>query len=147
MHKNSQLNLNQYASSPTFIYLFELFMVQFLFAMLPSSSKIAFKSFSPESILFFRIAGSSLLFALVFFFFMYEKIHRIKDYLYFALLSLFGVVGNQYLFLKGVSLSTAINASIIITTIPIFTLIIANIVSREQITRLKLLGILIALSG
>ncbi len=124
-----------------------LFTVQFLFAILPTLLKISFKDFSPEVILFFRIAGSSVIFSALFFIFMYEKIIQKKDYLYLFFLSILGVSGNQYLFLKGVSCTTAINANILITTIPIFTLIIASIFSYEKITHTKIVGILISLIG
>lgn len=124
-----------------------LLTVQCMFAILPSLAKIAFKNFSPEIILFFRIAGSAIIFSFFFFLFMYEKINCKKDYAYLALLSIFGVVANQLLFLKGVFYSTAINANIIITTIPIFTLILSSLFSYERITLSKIIGILISLIG
>lgn len=124
-----------------------LLAVQCMFAILPSLSKIAFKTFFPEIILFFRIAGSAIIFAFFFFLFKYEKINHKKDYAYIALLSIFGVVTNQLLFLKGVFYSTATNANIIITTIPIFTLIIASLFSYERITLYKVIGISVSLTG
>jgi len=118
-----------------------------MFAILPVLSKIAFRIFSPEVILFFRIAGSAIIFSIIFFIFVPEKIKVIRDYAYLAMLSIFGVVVNQFLFLKGVYLSTAINANIIITTIPVFTLLLAYIFSFEKITCSKVIGILVALAG
>jgi len=124
-----------------------LLLVQCMFAILPSLSKMAFKSFAPEVVLFFRISGSSLLFALLFFLFFYERVSSVKDLFYFALLGIFGVVANQFLFLKGVFYTTAINANIIFTTIPVFTLIIAALFSYEKINSLKVVGIILSLSG
>jgi drug/metabolite transporter (DMT)-like permease len=124
-----------------------LFVVQVLYTIIPTFSKIAFKSFSPQAVVFFRITVSALLFGIIFFFFLYEKVQRKTDFLYFAVLACFGVAANQLLFLKGVSLTKAANASILITTIPIFTLIIAGILKQEKITLKKSLGLICAFIG
>lgn len=58
-----------------------------------------------------------------------------------------GVVGNQYLFLKGLSLTHAINASLLIATIPIFTLMIAGALRTEKLTLIKTIGVLVAFAG
>jgi len=124
-----------------------LLAVQITFATLPVSAKIAFGSFSPESIVFLRIAGAGLLFGLIYLTRQYEPIRHIKDLATFALLAIFGVLGNQLLFLKGVSMSTAVNASLLIATIPAFTLIIAAILGKEQMTGIKIGGILVSFFG
>lgn len=124
-----------------------LFFVQMFYAIIPTFSKIAFKSFSPQAIVFFRIVVCAILFAIIFFFFLYEKINKKGDFLYFISLSIFGVVANQILFLKGVSLTKAANASLLISTIPIFTLIIAKVLKQEKITVKKSFGMLCAFIG
>ena len=88
-----------------------LLLIQGLFAIIPTTAKIAFRVFSPEAVVFFRIAGSALLFSLFYFPFFREPITEKKHYLYFAVFGLFGVAGNQFLFIKGVSYTTATNAS------------------------------------
>ncbi len=124
-----------------------LFFVQMFYAIIPTFSKIAFKSFSPQAIVFFRIVVCAILFAVIFFFFLYEKIQKKGDFIYFAMLSVFGVVANQILFLKGVSLTKAANASLLISTIPIFTLIIARVLKYEKITLRKSMGLLCSFIG
>ncbi|MFA8342826.1 MAG: DMT family transporter [Rhodothermaceae bacterium] len=124
-----------------------LLAVQFLFASLPAYSKLTFQSFSPESVTWFRIVLVALLFSAIFFTSRKEKIKEKKHYLFFALYALFGVVGNQYLFLKGVQFSTAINASLLISVIPIFTMITAVVLGKEIFSKLRFGGVLIALLG
>lgn len=124
-----------------------LLLIQGLFAIIPTTAKIAFRVFSPEAVVFFRIAGSALLFSLFYFPFFREPIVEKKHYLYFAIFGLFGVAGNQFLFVKGVSFTTAINASILISTIPIFTLILAVLLKKEPFTLSRFLGVILAFIG
>src|SRR5688572_6524610 len=68
-----------------------------------------------------------------------EKIER-KDFFRFFLLGVFGVAVNQSLFLKGLHLTSPIDAAIMMITTPILVLIIASLVIREKITLLKFSG-------
>jgi drug/metabolite transporter (DMT)-like permease len=124
-----------------------LLLIQGLFAILPTMSKIAFRVFSPEAVVFFRIVGSAALFSMFYFPLFREPIVEKKHYLYFAVFAFFGVAGNQFLFIKGVSYTTAINASILISTIPIFTLILAILLRKEPFTLSRFLGVILALIG
>jgi drug/metabolite transporter (DMT)-like permease len=54
---------------------------------------------------------------------------------------------NQLFSVFGISLTTASNASLLIVTIPIFTLLIGFLAGNERITVAKILGIVIALAG
>lgn len=124
-----------------------LFATQFFFSVLPVFSKLAFINFSPGSVIFFRVVCAAVLFALVFFLFKRERIKETKHYFYFAAFAFFGVAGNQYMFLQGVSRTTAINASLLISSIPIFTLVVAILFRKEKFSAGKFLGVLIALFG
>lgn len=64
-----------------------------------------------------------------------------------ALLAVFGVACNQLLFLKGLSITTPINASIIMISNPIVVLLIAAAVLKEKVSISKLLGIGLGISG
>ncbi|HEX8189844.1 MAG TPA: DMT family transporter, partial [Pyrinomonadaceae bacterium] len=57
------------------------------------------------------------------------------------------VVHNQFLFVKGLSLSTAVNAAIINATIPVFTLLVGALLGRERLTARVTLGTLVAAAG
>ncbi len=65
----------------------------------------------------------------------------------FALYSLLGVVLNQFLFVKGLALSTAINATLLSTTIPAFTLLVSVILGYEKFSKRAALGTLVAAAG
>jgi drug/metabolite transporter (DMT)-like permease len=61
--------------------------------------------------------------------------------------SLLGVVFNQLLFLTGLSLTTVINASLLGTTIPVFTLLISILLGQDRPSVRRLLGIALAAGG
>ena len=50
-----------------------------------------------------------------------------------TLCSMLGVVGNQLLFVKGLSLTTVINATLLSTTIPVFALIVSILFGYDQL--------------
>lgn len=62
-------------------------------------------------------------------------------------LSLFGVVLNQLLFLTGLSMTTAVDAVVLITTIPAFTLAVGVAWGRERWSTRKGLGMGVAFAG
>ena len=89
----------------------------------------------------------AIVFSVVFFLFKREKIKEKKHLLYFAMLALFGATGNIFFFLKGLGLSTAINSTILVATIPIFTLLVAVIMRHESFSVTKSIGVIVAFSG
>ncbi len=78
--------------------------------------------------------------------FIREKVDR-KDLSKIALLSICGVVINQSLFIRGMSLTSPINGAIIMITTPLLVLILGNIILKEKITWQRFTGILIGLGG
>lgn len=120
-------------------------------ALLYSINYIVAKEVIPTYILPFgliviRATGATLVFWLFSIFRKWEKIDK-KDFIRLVFCALFGIVINQLLFFKGLSITSAINASVIITTIPILVLIISAIVLGEKITSKKLIGILLGIIG
>ena len=99
----------------------------------------------PSGFIFYRVTGAVILFFIIKTR-IKEKIDN-KDWIKLALAGLFGVAINQLLFFNGLNLTSPINASIIMTSNPIMVLIISNVLIREKITRLKLLGIIIGGAG
>lgn len=61
--------------------------------------------------------------------------------------ALTGVAINQLLFYKGISLTSAVNGSIIMTLTPVLVLIWAALLIGEKITPVKVAGVLIGLIG
>ena len=95
----------------------------------------------PSAFVFLRILGAGLLFWFIRFY-IKEKIDK-KDYLKLALCGLFGVATNQLLFFHGLSLTSPIDASIIITAVPVLVLVFSTFMLKEKITTNKILGIII----
>jgi len=75
-----------------------------------------------------------------------EPVSR-KDLLFLFGCSFFGVVINQTLFLVGLSMTSPINSSIILSTNPIFAFIFAALILKEKISFIKGIGLGIGLSG
>jgi drug/metabolite transporter (DMT)-like permease len=100
----------------------------------------------PFAFVLMRVIGALILFWFIGTFFIKEKIDK-KDLPRIALLALFGVAINQLLFLKGLSLTKPINASIIMISNPIVVLLIATAVLKEKIAVSKLFGIAFGITG
>jgi len=70
-----------------------------------------------------------------------------KDLLWLTLCSLVGVVGNQFIYLKGLSLTTVINTTLLSTTIPVFTLFVSIILGHDRPSVRRIIGIALAAAG
>lgn len=70
-----------------------------------------------------------------------------RDFLWLTLCSVIGIVGNQFLFVKGISLTTAINAILLSTTIPVFTLLVSILLGYDRLSVRRVAGIALAVAG
>lgn len=100
----------------------------------------------PFGFILLRVSGAALLFWVVSLFFASEKIDK-KDWLRFVGCAFFGMAINMLAFFKGLSLSTPINSSVVITLAPVLLLILSAIFLKERITILKAVGIGLGLAG
>jgi len=100
----------------------------------------------PFGFVLFRISVAAGIFCLLFLP-KREKIDWRADGFRMVLCSATGIAVNQLLFYKGISLTTAINGSIIMTLTPVMVLIWAALINKEKITRFKVLGILLGMIG
>ncbi len=96
----------------------------------------------PFGFIALRVTGGLFLFVLTHRAFYREKIANAKDYGYLALCGLFGVAINQLAFFKGLSLTSPVNASVIMTLSPVVVLLFSAVYLKEQITKVKALGVL-----
>jgi drug/metabolite transporter (DMT)-like permease len=101
---------------------------------------------SPKAIILLRVLVTMIVFNIIHLLFIKEKVKR-KDLWRFAILGLFGVFINQFLFFEGLNLSTPINSSLIVTTGPIMAFIFSYIILKERISSSKLIGIILGTSG
>jgi drug/metabolite transporter (DMT)-like permease len=100
----------------------------------------------PFGFILLRVLGAALIFWLISFFRPSEKVDR-RDWFRFIACAFFGMVLNMLMFFKGLSLSTPINSSVVITVAPVLLLILSAIFLNEKITWLKSIGIALGLSG
>jgi drug/metabolite transporter (DMT)-like permease len=70
-----------------------------------------------------------------------------RDLPLLALLGGLGVFANQALFITGLKLTTATNASILMTSIPVFAVAAAAVMGVERITANRLAGIVLSVAG
>src|SRR5213075_3066498 len=118
-----------------------LFTVAALFSLNYIISKFGMRAFAPLSFAWLRVLGSAVILNAL-------PVPRTPlPNRKVALLALLGVVMNQALFLAGLALSSAHIASILITTIPLFTLAITIVSGRERATAVKIAGIALAALG
>ena len=95
----------------------------------------------------FRVLGAALAFILLGA--ITGRVKRIqkKDWPLLVASSLLGVVLNQWLFVKGLSLTSVINATLLGTTIPIFTLVVSIALRKDRASARRVIGILLAAGG
>lgn len=93
-----------------------------------------------------RMLGGALCFWITSFFVRKEDVPP-RDLLLMFFASLLGIVCNQGCFTFGLSLTSPVDASIITTTMPIFTLVLAAIFLKEPITPMKLGGLFLGSIG
>lgn len=94
----------------------------------------------------FRMAGAAAAFWFVSLFMRREHVTP-ADMIRLFFAAMFGVILNQGSFIFGLSLTSPIDASIVTTTTPIITMIVAALYLREPVTGKKIAGILIGAVG
>jgi drug/metabolite transporter (DMT)-like permease len=123
-----------------------LFAAQAGFAIFPTLGKIALASMPALPLAALRVAFAALLL---------EAVRRLSrgealakgDHRKVLLYGLLGISLNQVLFILGLSMTTAINATILTATIPIFTLGVAVLFKREPLTLQSAAGVALAATG
>lgn len=125
---------------------FALLFANLLYAASFPIAKIVMENVPDSALVLLRVVGAVLLFWLTSIMFVNEKVEK-KDFLRLFTLAIFGVAINQSLFLKGLHLTSPIDAAIMMITSPILVLIIASLIIKEKITLLKFSGIIIGFSG
>ena len=103
----------------------------------------------PFGFIFIRVTITALIFILIDDLLFTRKRQKVenKDKFRLALCALFGIAINQLLFFKGLSITSPINAALIMTTNPIMVLIVAGILIREKVSTRKVTGIFIGIAG
>jgi len=124
-----------------------LIAVQILFATWPIVGKIALRTVPAVALVGFRVAGASLLLLMLARLRGSLRMIERRDWPLLIASSALGVILNQWLFVGGLSLTTAINSTLIGTSIPAATLLVGMIFGTDRATWRRVLGIAIAAAG
>ena len=100
----------------------------------------------PFAFILIRVSVATTMFFILHYFWQKEKVER-KDMPLLALCGLFGVVINQEMFFLGLSITTPINASLIMIMTPILVFVISLFMAREKAGWHKILGLALGASG
>jgi drug/metabolite transporter (DMT)-like permease len=95
----------------------------------------------PTALVVIRLGCCSLLFWILKHYYAKDRIEK-KDVLKFVVCGLFGGAASQLLFFHGISLTSPIDASIIMTLTPVVVLVFSLLILKEP-TKNKILGITI----
>jgi len=101
----------------------------------------------PFAFILLRVSVASILIILFHKSYIKEKITDKKDYLKLMVCAIFGVAANMMLFFKGLSITTPINASVLMMNTPIFVIVISMLWHKEKLSFQKLVGVLLASLG
>lgn len=117
-----------------------------MWGLMAPIGKSALQEFSPLAVTTFRMVGAAAAFWMLSLFCKQEQVAP-RDMLKIFFACLFALVLNQGVFIFGLSLTSPIDASIVTTTLPIITMVVAAIYLKEPITNKKVLGIFVGAMG
>lgn len=126
--------------------LLALLAVQVFFGGLPVAGSLAFADIPPLAVAALRVGAATVVMALVHVLWVRERVAA-RHLLPLALFALFGIVGNQILFMLGLARTEPVAASVLVTTIPAFTLFVAVLLRVERPGPRKVTGIALAFAG
>ncbi len=126
---------------------FAIFIANIFFGLNnPLSRSIIPDIIDPFVLTFMRIIGGSMLFWIASLFVKKENV-PLKDVFLFFFAAIFAITSNQIPFIVGLSMTTPIDASIVVTLLPILSMIFAAIFIKEPITLIKTIGVIVGASG
>lgn len=124
-----------------------LFLVAVLYGANYSIAKIALPQYIPPfGFILLRLIVATGLFWILGLFSHTEKIEK-KDYWLFIKCAFFGAAANMLFFFQGLSLTTPINASVIMTMTPIVVLLMAYFLGQEKLSIQKAIGVIVGAVG
>lgn len=124
-----------------------LIAVQIMFATWPILGKIALREVPAVALVGFRVAGASLTLLLIARISGGLPLIKKADWPLLVVSSMLGLVLNQLLFVKGLSFTTAINSTLLSTTIPVFALLTGMLLRTDRASLRRIIGIGLAGGG
>jgi drug/metabolite transporter (DMT)-like permease len=124
-----------------------LIAVQVLFATWPIVGKLALRTIPAFALVGFRVAGATILLVGLARLRGQLKPIRRADWRLLIICSALGLIFNQWLFVTGLSWTTAINSTLISTSIPVATLVVGIVLGTDRATWRRILGIAASATG
>lgn len=124
-----------------------LLVVQFLFASLAIAGRFVLPHFPAGALVTVRVLGATVVLLALNAVSGARWVRDRHDLLQLVILGMLGIAANQTLFLYGLKHTTAINATILVTTVPVFTVLGSVLTRREPPSWLKFAGIALAGAG
>lgn len=106
-----------------------------------------FGGISPIALFCMRSVGALALFWILSIFFHKKEKVKKRDLCKIALASFLGLFLTQFSFLKAITMTTAVDASLLSLLSPIMTMIVAAVVIKDRITPSGVIGLFISLAG
>jgi drug/metabolite transporter (DMT)-like permease len=132
----------------SFLLHLALFAVALIYGINYNVAKFFTPQFmNPIAVILVRVCGATLLFILYFLFAQREKIQHKKDWFALIYCAAFGVAINQMLFFKGLSITSAVNASVMMILTPVIVFLISVLLKKEKLSIYSVLGLLLGASG
>lgn len=125
-----------------------LFAVALFYAGNFSFAKWAMPQYiSPSAFILLRVGSGMVFFVFYYLFFSTERIKQKQDYWQLFTAAFFGVAFNMTAFFKGLSMTSSINASVLMLMAPVFVVIFSAIGNKTPIKPIVYTGIIIAFIG
>src|SRR5581483_1582672 len=109
--------------------------------------KVVPSSIHSFALVVLRAGSAVLLFWLTYLFMRHKEKVAKKDFIKLILLGVFGVALNQLLFIRGLELSTPINAAIIMIFNPIIVMLLEIVFLKEKAPLIRIVGIALGATG
>lgn len=109
--------------------------------------KLLLKEISQSELVLMRFVLTALIVGLIEWIWFKTRFNNATEALKVAFLGLLGVFAVQTLIVYGVKMTTAFHSALIMSTIPIWTLLFSLLSGREQFHPRKISGILLAFAG
>jgi len=110
-----------------------------------TAGKVAVRYLPVYTVAFYRFFISSVLLIAIFYFYNYR--FKLKEFVFCIFGGLTGIFAYNYFFLKGLSITMASKASIIVAINPVLSVIGAVFLFKEKINIKQIVGIILAFLG
>ncbi len=125
-----------------------LFIVALIYGATFTLAKLVMPLYiKPFAFILLRVGVASVCIYLFHRYYVKGKITDRKDFFPLFVCAVFGIAGNMLLFFQGLSITSPINASVLMLNTPVFVLVFAVIILKEKLTFQIVGGIILAAFG